>query len=116
MTIRENRTQQLRTGIQRNISNNSIDLYIIREEPMRSGRPAMIATEFILETIQEGEMYNPLVNFTPEEAAHLMDELWNAGVRPSNGAGSNATLDAKDAHLEDLRRLVFESKSAGRGE
>ena len=48
--------------------------------------------------------------FTPEEAAQLMDELWNNGVRPSNGAGSNATMAAKDAHLEDLRRLVFESK------
>ena len=104
-----NKGGKLRSGVERNISNNSIDLYLIIEAHNKQDNRA-IATEFILETVQEGEMYSPIVQFTLEEAQQLMDELWRVGVKPTNGAGSNATFDAIHAHLVDLQRLVFKDK------
>ena len=44
-----------------------------------------------------------------EEAQSLMDALWNTGVRPSNGEGSVGQLAATEAHLADMRALVFKT-------
>lgn len=38
----------------------------------------------------------------------LMDDLYNAGIRPTEGAGSAGSFAAQAAHLKDMRRLVFE--------
>lgn len=49
----------------------------------------------------------PTLRLRPEEAQSLMDELWNVGIRPAAAAGSAGQLSAVQAHLEDMRRLVF---------
>ena len=43
----------------------------------------------------------------PEEAQMLMDSLWDAGVRPSEGSGSAGSLKATQEHLKDMRVLAF---------
>jgi hypothetical protein len=48
----------------------------------------------------------PLLALTHESASQLMDQLWLAGVRPSNGAGSQATHEALQAHIKDLQRTI----------
>lgn len=40
-------------------------------------------------------------------AQRLMDDLWDAGVRPTEGAGSAGQLAAVQNHLGDMRRIVF---------
>jgi hypothetical protein len=50
----------------------------------------------------------PLVTLHDEEAQALMDELWQCGLRPSEGSGSAGSLAATERHLEDMRKLVFE--------
>ena len=57
-----------------------------------------------------GTVIEPTMVFKPDEAQQLMDELWLAGVRPTEGQGSVGQLAAVHAHLEDLRRLVFKDK------
>lgn len=42
-----------------------------------------------------------------EEAQGLMDELWTAGIRPTEGAGTAGSMAAAQAHLADMRRIVF---------
>lgn len=42
-----------------------------------------------------------------EEAQHLMDALWDSGIKPSEGTGSAGALLATQKHLEDMRRLVL---------
>jgi len=37
----------------------------------------------------------------------MMDDLWNCGVRPTEGSGSAGSLKATQNHLEDMRKLVF---------
>ena len=44
---------------------------------------------------------------TSDDAQQLMNELWRVGMRPRDGAGSLAQVEATKAHLEDMRRLVF---------
>lgn len=49
----------------------------------------------------------PTLRVSPTEAQQFMDELWRAGIRPTEGAGSVGQLGAVKAHLEDMRTLVF---------
>lgn len=39
----------------------------------------------------------------------LFQALWDVGFRPHNGESSVAHVQAMKDHLEDMRRLVFES-------
>jgi len=51
----------------------------------------------------------PLLTINPSDAQNLMDELWRAGIRTTEGAGSVGQLAAVNDHLQDMRRLVFET-------
>jgi len=42
-----------------------------------------------------------------QEAVSLMDALWLAGVRPSDGTGSTGQLGATERHLADMRSIAF---------
>lgn len=49
----------------------------------------------------------PLMRLEQEEAQLLMDELWRAGIRPTEGQGSAGMMGAVQKHLEDMRALAF---------
>ena len=51
-----------------------------------------------------------MMTIRPDEAQQLMDELWRANIRPTEGAGSVGQMAACEKHLEDMRRLVFKEK------
>ena len=51
---------------------------------------------------------DPICKLSPEMAQSLMDDLWDCGLRPSEGAGSAGALAATQKHLEDMRKLVFD--------
>lgn len=53
---------------------------------------------------------SPTFAITESDAQQFMDELWRLGIRPTNGAGSVGQLAAVQAHLEDMRTLVFKGK------
>jgi hypothetical protein len=36
----------------------------------------------------------------------LMDDLWNVGIRPTEGSGSAGSLHATENHLNDMRKIV----------
>jgi len=50
----------------------------------------------------------PLLRLSQNDAQALMDELWQAGVRPANGVGSVGQLAATEGHLKDMRAIAFE--------
>lgn len=49
-----------------------------------------------------------LAHLSLDEAQQLMDGLYAAGVRPSEGQGSAGAMKATERHLEDMRSLVFQ--------
>ena len=50
------------------------------------------------------------INLNGSMAQELMDDLWQCGVRPSEGTGSAGSLKATQDHLKDMQRLVFKNK------
>ena len=60
--------------------------------------------------INEGEYVHGFMQLSPGQAATLMDDLWACGVRPTEAVGSVGQLSATQAHLQDMRKLVFEQK------
>jgi hypothetical protein len=48
-----------------------------------------------------------LFSLPPSAAQTLMDDLWAAGVRPTEGAGSAGAMAAVQKHLEDMRKIAF---------
>ena len=55
-----------------------------------------------------GNMIEPTFSLDMEEAQELMDNLWQLGLRPTEGTGSAGSLAATERHLEDMRKLVFD--------
>jgi hypothetical protein len=37
----------------------------------------------------------------------LMDQLWNCGLRPTEGTGSAGALGATQKHLADLKEILY---------
>jgi hypothetical protein len=58
----------------------------------------------------QGEYREPSFELSIPQAQLLMDDLWVAGLRPTEGTGSAGALAATQKHLEDMRTLVFEKR------
>ena len=61
---------------------------------------------------KEGDRIPPTISFPDCEGnpmQGLMDALWDSGLRPSSDrvVDNEPILDAKDAHIYDLRTLLF---------
>lgn len=72
-------------------------------------RQRFAAQPLMLQAVEEGVMHEPFMKLPYEDAQRLMDELWNCGLRPSEGSGSAGSLAATQRHLEDMRSLVFKT-------
>jgi len=78
-----------------------------------SNRGLVVSTSQIeVKIVEEGDagQIQPLAYLDFDDAKRLMDDLWNAGVRPSNDVASTGQLESIKYHLEDMRKLVFEKK------
>jgi hypothetical protein len=56
-----------------------------------------------------GAPLESLLSLTMEQAQVLMDDLWDSGVRPTEGAGSAGAMKAAQSHIADLRRVAFKA-------
>lgn len=68
-----------------------------------------VAQPVVMQQKKPGELSPPFMSLDMESAQLLIDELWNCGLRPTEGTGSAGSLAATERHLEDMRRLVFKS-------
>ncbi|MGE4074945.1 MAG: hypothetical protein AB7F22_05300 [Reyranella sp.] len=59
-----------------------------------------------------GAFIQPGLVLPIETAQGLMDQLWQCGLRPTEGSGSAGALAATQRHLDDMRALVFKHKPA----
>jgi len=99
---------QLNMRAVRNGAWKSIDIYAFGYD--RSDRAGMWVPQPIVyerHTV-DGLMRDPLLRLSQEQAAALMDDLWNAGVRPSD-QGTPGQLAAMQAHIGDLRAIAFKA-------
>ena len=80
-----------------------VELYISRTESQTFSTVEPV--EFV--EIEEGTTGPPALTLTEDEAQEMFDSLWDQGFRPKNNEGNIGALSATQAHLEDMRTLVF---------
>lgn len=86
---------------------DGIDLYIVSKAEGGFGVHHLQAAVFH----RDGEMWpGATAQLTMDEAQELIDELWRAGVRPTEGGQSVGALAATERHLADMQKLVFGPK------
>ena len=61
----------------------------------------------------KGHIIDPFMHLSIHEAQQLMDELWQCGLRPTEGTGSAGSLAATERHLNDLKLILFNRLKIG---
>ena len=89
-----------------NAMRNAVELYIKTDGGKRFVSSLTISVEDITEA-SKSQIRDPSWSLGMSEAQSLMQVLWNSGLRPNNGEGTNAQADSIKYHLEDMRKLVF---------
>lgn len=75
------------------------------------GEGALAAQLLTMLPIASGMSIDPFLRIDIQTAQQLMDELWQCGLRPTEGTGSAGAMAAVQAHLSDMQRLVFKEKN-----
>lgn len=97
--------QHLRLERERFFSDH-INLFVgVKHDNGRIDLPKRIEWEMIEPTACIPEQH-PILTLNPTEAQRLMDELWNLGIRPTEGHGSTGQLAATEKHLTHVSHLL----------
>jgi hypothetical protein len=79
-----------------------ISLYArTKDKPFAVAQPVSFVSQ------PAGYKIEPMLCMSYTEAQKLMDQLWDCGLRPSEGSGSAGALAATERHLKDMQRIVF---------
>ena len=87
---------------------DGLDIYIVEKVPHADIDERRIATQIVFETISEFQVSTPPLWITRDNAKRLMDDLWNAGIRPSDLGDAVGALKATQNHLSDMQKLLFD--------
>ena len=88
--------------------NNGVELLVFDDE--------VVATGFTTEKRARFSQADPTMKIKMEQAQTLMDDLWTAGLRPTDGAGSAGSLRATENHLKDMQKIAFTLLPKERGQ
>jgi hypothetical protein len=99
--------RQYKFGVQRDIWSDNITVRIGYKS---ENNIFYVAKPITMEAVEAGTFMEPCFSLMMEEAQLLMDNMWDAGVRPSQSVGTAGQLDATKYHLEDMRKLVFKDR------
>jgi len=83
---------------------NFLDVYIMREIV---GVKQECVTVLPFEEYSDPTVASSCMTLNAESAQRLMDDLWNCGLRPSEGSGSAGAMKATQNHLADLKKILF---------
>lgn len=65
------------------------------------------AGRMVFEKKPDHQILDAFLRIDHSSAQVLMDDLWQAGLRPSEGSGSAGSLKATENHLKDMQRIAF---------
>jgi hypothetical protein len=83
---------------------NGISLYARQRT---EGVGVVVAEPMEMRQHSEMTVIEPFIRIEIQQAQQLMDELWQCGLRPTEGAGSAGSLRATEMHLDDMRVIAF---------
>ncbi len=90
----------------------SISVWLFARETADFVRATTSIGKCEFRAMSEGDLclrQEPTFELSQDVAQQLMDELWNCGLRPTEGTGGAGSLAAVNRHLEDMRTLVFKT-------
>lgn len=74
------------------------------------GQVVRVAEPIVFRRLDSSEIWKqderPPLTICPEAGQKLMDDLWDCGLRPSEGTGSAGQLASVQRHLADMRVIV----------
>ena len=89
----------------REIYNDAIAIYLGQKDEYGY---RYVAQPLKLVKSEPGDVVSaPCFTLETSEAQRLMDELWNCGLRPSEGTGSAGSLAATERHLRDMQAIAM---------
>jgi hypothetical protein len=104
--------QKLKIRAWRNFSDfESVNLAILGEEHTEDGPIHRININDKFEAVRVDTstfQINPTIVLAPKEAQDLVNDLWDAGIRPIAAKGSSGQLEAVEKHLKDMRHIAFD--------
>ena len=87
---------------------NKIELSMVVDRVDDKANVSLLAAKNVeMSHVDEGAVVDPFMVMSLETAQLLMDELWNCGLRPSEGTGSAGSLAATERHLKDMKTIAF---------
>ena len=81
-----------------------ISLYM-RQRTVGAGM--VIAAPISMIAHEPGTHADPMARLEIHVAQQLMDELWQCGLRPTEGTGSAGSLAATERHLKDMQSIAM---------
>lgn len=88
---------------QREFWNDTIAIHMAERKPF-----GLFVAQSATFTEQPEELFcEPFFRLRLDDAQRLMNELWDCGLRPSEGTGSAGSLKATEKHLTDMQRIAF---------
>jgi len=97
----EKRIAARRTDI--SLGADKIKLYYVEKTDQTFRAAAQIPTE----EVSQGASVPSFLELDQNMAQKLMDDLWDCGLRPTEGTGSAGAMAAVENHLNDLRKITF---------
>jgi hypothetical protein len=94
----------------RNHMRNGVDIWIAEGNRKQNLVTDMTMRIEPFDDIDMSLIRDPSMVLSLDSAQSLMDALWDAGVKPSGGEGHTAHIRALNAHLDDMRKLVFKNE------
>lgn len=95
---------RIRLRAHNSIYSSSIEFLM---EDQRERDKWFVIDGFILkEVTDEPIQFGPSFRMRHQHVQTLMDDFWNAGLRPSEGTGSAGQLAATQKHLNDFRAIA----------
>jgi len=82
-----------------------INLYYMEQ----LGEKYSAADQLCMREMVDEESVPSFARIDKEQAQVLMDDLWNCGLRPSEGSGSAGAMMAVQKHLADMKKILFHS-------
>ncbi len=94
--------------VQQNAIRGRFDFNVV--ERRHDFSAAAVALPLTMHPMTEG-VYDgpsdPCFRLLPGEVQGLMDELWRAGFRPSEGSGSAGALKQAEHHIASLQKIAY---------
>jgi hypothetical protein len=88
---------------QRELWNDTIAIHMAERKPFG----LFVAQTATFTEQPEGSFHEPFLRLQLADAQRLMNELWDCGLRPSEGTGSAGSLKETEKHLTDMQRIAF---------